>query len=548
VIARRALLPLFLLLAGACTNQAPAEPTGSPSARLSVSPEPPAVQSKFVRMACDLPRIQLRRIVNGYITGKSGEIQFVLRTPHFFGANSHSGPWDYLQHVPLFFYGPGQVASAGKVEGPVTVADIAPTFARFLGSDFDTGDGDPLEEAVVPEGEPPKLIVLVVWDGGGRNVLAEYPGAWRELRRLIPAGAWFDDATVGSSPSVTPATHATMGTGVFPRTHGALDLRIRDGDQLVGPILNGPQYLLAPTLADEWDREKGNRPVVGFVATEPALGMIGHGSYAEGGDKDLALGQREGVWGLTPENQRYFSFEPELTELPGVLEEAVRRLDLEDGQQDGLWLGEPVLETPADILHTPAYAEYQTEVLRNVIREKGFGQDDETDLLFTNYKQIDRVGHRWPFPSPQMEAVVASSSREFVNLAEVLDEEVGPGEWVMALTADHGSTPSAASTGAYGINQIDLANDVNAAFDTDGDDVPALASFRVTQLWFNVAELEEQGHGLGDVADYLMRYTVEDNAADPSAVPSALRNERLFAAAFPGEALDGPPCLEAMSG
>jgi Type I phosphodiesterase / nucleotide pyrophosphatase len=548
VIARRALLPLFLLLAGACTNRAPAEPAGSPSARPSISPESPVVRGKYARIACDLPRIQLRRIVNGYITGKSGEIQFVLRTPHFFGANSHSGPWNYLQHVPLFFYGPGHVAAVGKITGPVTVADIAPTFARFLESDFDTADGDALEEALVPEAEPPKLIVLVVWDGGGRNVLAEHSAAWREFRRLIPAGAWFDDATVGSSPSVTPATHATMGTGVFPRTHGALDLRIREGDQLVGPILNGPQYLLAPTLADEWDREEENRPVVGFVATEPALGMIGHGSYAEGGDKDLALGQREGVWGLTPENQKYFSYEPELTELPGVLEEAVRRLDLEDGQQDGLWLGEPVLEAPADILHTPAYAEYQTEVLRNVIREKGFGQDDEPDLLFTNYKQIDRVGHRWPFPSPQMEAVVASSAREFVNLAEVLDEEVGSGEWVMALTADHGSTPSAASTGAYGIDQTALADDVNAAFDTDGDDVPALASFRVTQLWFNVAELEEQGHSLGDVADFLMRYTVEDNAADPSAVPSALRNERLFAAAFPGEVLDGLPCLEATSG
>lgn len=548
MIARRALLPLFLVLASACTNQNSAQPLGSPSVRPSVSPESPVVRGKFARIACELPRIQLQRIVNGYITGKSGEIQFVLRPPHFFGANSHSGPWEHLQRVPLFFYGPGHVAEAGKVEGPVTVADIAPTFARFLGSDFDTTDGGPLEEALMPGGDPPKLIVLVVWDGGGRNVLAEYPAAWREVRRLIPDGAWYDDATVGSSPSVTPATHATMGTGVFPRTHGALDLRIREGDRLVGPILNGPQYLLAPTLADEWDRDQGNLPVVGFVATEPALGMIGHGSYAEGGDKDLALGQREGVWGLTPENQKYFSFEPELTELPGVLEEAVRRLDLEDGRQDGLWLGQPVLEEPGDILLTPAYAEYQTEVLRNVIREKGFGQDDVPDLLFTNYKQIDRVGHTWPFPSPQMDAVVASSAREFVNLTEVLDEEVGRGEWVMALTADHGSTPSAASTGAHSIDSIDLGNDINAAFDTDGDGVLALSSIRVTQLWFNVAELEEQGHTLGDVADFLMRYRVRDNVADPSAVPPALRNERLFASAFPGQVLDELPCLEATSG
>jgi hypothetical protein len=536
---------VVLLLLVACSSSAPPEAARSPGAEVPTPTKTldPAVRGKFARIACRIPAVQLRRIVNGYIPGKSGEIQFVLRTPHFFGANSHSGPWEYLQHVPLFFYGPDHVPAVGEVGRPVTVADIAPTFARLLGYDFDTPDGDPLDEAIEEGQQPPKLIVLMVWDGGGRNVLAEHPDAWRRFRRLIPQGAWFENATVGSSPSVTPATHATMGTGVFPRTHGALDLRIRDGDHLVGPILGGPRYLLAPSLADEYDRDLGNRPVIGFVATEPALGMLGHGSYTEGGDKDLALGQREGVWGLTPENQEYFDYRPSLTEVPG-LDEAVRRLDLQDGRLDGRWLGEAVLELPADILHTPAYAEYQTAVLRNVIREEGFGGDDVPDLLFTNYKQIDRVGHRWPFPSPQMEAVVASSAREFINLTEMLDEEVGRGEWVMALTADHGSTPSAATTGAYAIDQLALNDDVNAAFDTDGDDVPVLQSFRVTQLWINLAELEENGHTLGEVADFIMDYTPSDNAADLSAVRPNLQDERLFRAAFPDTVLRDLPCLE----
>ena len=544
VTARRPFLVVLLLLI-ACSSTAPPEAARSPGAEVVTPTETldPAVRGKFARIACRIPAVQLRRIVNGYIPGKSGEIQFVLRTPHFFGANSHSGPWEYLQHVPLFFYGPGHVPAVGEVDRPVTVADIAPTFARLLGYDFDTPDGDPLDEAIEAAQQLPKLIVLVVWDGGGRNVLAEHPGAWRRFRRLIPQGAWFENATVGSSPSVTPATHATMGTGVFPRTHGALDLRIREGDHLVGPILGGPRYLLAPSLADEYDRDAGNRPVIGFVATEPALGMLGHGSYTEGGDKDLALGQREGVWGLSPENQEYFDYRPSLTEVPG-LEEAVRRLDLQDGRLDGRWLGEAVLELPADILHTPAYAEYQTAVLRNVIREEGFGDDDVPDLLFTNYKQIDRVGHRWPFPSPQMEAVVASSAREFINLTEMLDEEVGRGEWVVALTADHGSTPSATTTGAYAIDQLALNDDVNAAFDTDGDDVPVLQSFRVTQLWINLAELEENGHTLGEVAEFLLDYTPSDNAADPSALRPALQNERLFRSAFPDTVLRDLPCLE----
>jgi hypothetical protein len=541
---------VLLLILLACSSNAPSGPARSPTPEPTSTPTAtptetidPAVRGKFARIACRIPEVQLRRILNGYIPGKSGEIQFVLRTPHFFGANSHSGPWEYLQRVPLFFYGPDHVPAVGQVDRPVTVADIAPTFARLLGDDFDTPDGDPLHEAIEQGQQPPRLIVLVVWDGGGRNVLAEHADAWRRFRRLIPRGAWFENATVGSSPSVTPATHATMGTGVFPRTHGALDLRIREGDKLVGPILGGPQHLLAPSFADQYDLDLGNRPVIGFVATEPALGMLGHGSYAEGGDKDLALGQREGVWGLTDENQKYFDYRPSLTEVPG-LDEAVRRLDLQDGRLDGRWLGEAVLELPADILHTPAYAEYQTAVLRNVIREEGFGADDVPDLLFTNYKQIDRVGHRWPFPSPQMEAVVASSAREFINLTEVLDEEVGRGQWVMALTADHGSTPSAATTGAYSIDQFALNDDVNATFDTDGDDVPVLQSFRVTQLWINLPELEENGHTLGEVAEYLMDYTPADNAASPSAVPPDLRNERLFRTAFPDTVLQDLPCLE----
>jgi hypothetical protein len=513
----------------------PSEVTGT------TSPTTAPAGGKYARIACDLPRAQLERIRNGYINGKAGELQFVLRPPNYFGLYSHSGPWDFLQQVPFFFYGPGHVPAVGEVSRPVTMPDLAPTLAQYIDFPFDTPDGDPLTEAVLPGQDPPKLVVLVVWDGGGRNVLDRYPAAWGPVRRLIPDGVWFERATVGSSPSVTPAVHATMGTGVYPRRHGVLDLRIRDGDSLVGPILGGPQYMQENTLADEFDLATDNEAVVGWVASEPTLGMMGHGSYLDGADRDLALGQRTGIWGLTPQNMEYFRFEPYINEIGG-LDEAVRGIDLEDGALDGVWLGHP-LETPDDILHTPAYARYQTGVIREVIRREGFGQDEIPDLLFTNYKQIDKMGHRWSWPSPQMEAVVRSSAEEFVALVRLLDREVGEGEWVMALTADHGITPSSEETGAYSINQTDLSNDVNAAFDTDGDDVNVLQSFRVTQLWINLPELEENGHTLGDIADFLMAYTPADNTPDPSALPEGLRDLRLFRAAFPGAVLDALPCL-----
>ena len=536
---RRSLLYILLTTAVACSSTTPASDPRPTQGGTSETATPPAEVAKgpFVRMACSLPERWLLRILQGYFPGRSGEIQILPREPNFFGAWTHSGPWDYLQRVPMFLYGPGHVPAVGEVGRPVTMADLAPTLAQYLGYDFTTPDGEPLHEAVEPGAEPPKLIVVVVWDAGGRNVMDHYADRWPNVSRLIPQGAWYDHATVGSSPSVTPAVHTTLGTGVFPDRHGILDLRIRQGETLVGPILSGPRYLRVPTLADLYDRENGNQPLVGMVASEPTLGMIGHGSFLDGGDRDLALGQREGEWGLTPENHKYFTFRDYVNDLPG-LDEAIRELDGRDGQLDGLWLGEDVFSDPYYILKTPAYAEYQTGVLREVILREGFGSDDVPDLLFTNYKQIDQVSHQWSWPSPQMDAVIGSSDQAIGDLVKILNREVGRDQWVLALTADHGATPTSEYSGGFRIDQQTLTAAVNDAFDRDGDDVKVVQSFRVTQMWMNMAELKENGATLEDVSRFLMRYTEGDN--DPSATDSP--GEPVLQAAFPSYVLKNLPC------
>jgi hypothetical protein len=540
-VTRRTLLALGLAAAVAMACSGPPagrQPTlgnedGPPTTTMTPTRDP---RGRFERLVCGLPEKWVLRIINGYFPGRSGDIQIIPKEPNFFGAWTHSGPWEYLQRVPLFLYGPGHVAPAGEVRRPVTMADLAPTLGAHLGYDFDTRDGDVLREAVLPDAEPPKLIVVVVWDAGGQNVIDHYEDAWPKVRRLIPRGAWYENATVGSSPSVTPAVHTTLGTGEFPSRHGVLDLRIRHDGELVGPILSGPQYLRVTTLADEFDRAMGNEPVVGFVASEPTLGMIGHGSYLDGGDRDIALGMREGVWGLTGANLEYFTFRDYVNDLPG-LDRAIRELDAADGQLDELWMGEDVFQDPFYIVKTPAYAEYQTGVLREVIRREGFGADGPPDLLFTNYKQIDQVGHEWSWPSPQMEAVVGSSDKAVGDLVRILDHEVGRGEWVIALTADHGATPLEEFSGAFRIEQQTLIQDVNDAFD-DGDATKVVQSFRVTQMWIDMDELEDAGATLEDLSRFLMRYSEGDN--DPAATDSP--SAPVLEAAFPSSVLDDLPC------
>ena len=80
---------------------------------------------------------------------------FVPQEPNFVGTNfPHSGPWDYLQDVPLFWYGPGIIPALGRVERPVTLADVAPTQAKLLDFAFDAPDGRALPEIPKPDTPP----------------------------------------------------------------------------------------------------------------------------------------------------------------------------------------------------------------------------------------------------------------------------------------------------------------------------------------------------------------------------------------------------------
>ena len=503
--------------------------------------EPVAAAQSWAQIACSLPDEQIQRIYNGYHEGRSGEVQFMPRYPNFVGSYySHSGVWPYLQEVPLLFYGPGHVPSAGTVKRPATVADIVPTYADMMGFDFDAPDGSSLGEAIVVDEPPlpitpgpdPKLIFTLIWDGGGRDVLKTYSKSTPNLKRLKSQGAWFENTTVGSSPSVTPAIHASLGTGAFPRHHGIVDLRFRIGG---GPPTSTQraEALISPTLADEYDAANDNTPVVGMVGAEGTLGMIGHGTGFQGGDADIAAAQRAGRWRLSGSNGQFFQFPGYVPGLPGY--KKIRpTADRQDGSVDGSWF-DLRLDSPDSLTYTPAYTQYQTEVVEEIIKREAFGADEVTDLLFVNYKQIDKVGHKYSFPSRQMAAVVRGVDEALGELVKILNRTVGEGQWVLSLTADHGFTPREQTTGATIIDNYELARDLNSNFGA------AIQSPRPTQAW--VSEGALKGRSLGDVARYLMNYTRAQNTVNPSRLPAGAGGEELLAAAFPSSVLPGLPCI-----
>jgi len=528
---------------------ASASPQATDGPRASASP---ATGGSLAERVCAVDRELLLRIAHGTRLDRSGEVQLLPREPSFVsGGLSHAGPWDYVQEVPMLWYGPGFVRP-WVYRRPVTLADVAPTQAALLRFPFEAPDGRPLTEALVAGRPVPRLVVTVVWDAAGRRVLETWPGAWPYLRSLARRGASFERATAGASPANTPPSHATIGTGALPATNGVMDEYVRMGSAVFKPYDMGPGVLVRPTLADLYDRARGNRPLVGAVATlDPHLGMMSHGSLWGGGDRDLAVtrqlegsekGGAEGfTWNLTTAMAPFYELPGYVNEVGGF-EEDVRRLDQADGALDGRWRDNDIAAL-AGGFDTPARTPYQTRLVEEIVRREGFGDDRVPDLLFVNYKAIDTIGHRFSVNSPEMEEAIRAQDDALRELVAFLDREVGPGRWVMVIVADHGHQFDPAVSGAFLIDIDRVERALAERFD-DGDGVPVVQRVRPTEVWLDLEELRGNGHTLADVSRALMALTKADTRKREATLAPGEEGDPVFEAAFPTALLRRLPCLE----
>lgn len=557
-----AALALALILV-ACTGD---DGSPSPSPERSATAPPPtttatssiARESEMARDACrTIDRDVLLRTWRGVRLDRSGDVQIIPIEPNFVsGGLTHATPFDYTQEVPVFLYGPGFVRP-GTYGAPITLADVAPTTAALLKFPFIARDGAAQTQALLAadERDLPRLVVTVIWDSGGTNVLDRWPASWPYLASLVPHGAWFTNATVGASPSNTPIGHSTIGTGAFPVHNGFVDEYMRVNGILQKPNANGPAFLIEPTLADLYDRAMGNRPNVGAIATLAAhVMMMSHGSQWGGADRDLAVtrekefGETAGAesvqWNLTSGMAPFYELPSYVNDLP-PLSRYVEEVDRADGALDGMWRGNSI-EQLSNGFDTPARTPFQQALVERLVVRERFGVDDVPDLLYVNYKAIDTIGHLFSADGIEMSDAVATQDATLQRFVEFLDRTVGRGEWVMVLAADHGTQPDPEVSGAFQIDVAKLETGLRDAFD-DGDDVAVVERVRPSEIWLDRDELRENGHTLADVSQWLLGLTQADTFKNQNVPDPGHENERVFAAALPSSILAALPCVRGSS-
>jgi hypothetical protein len=504
-----------------------------------VRPDATGVQLDAAR---DLGAEYLELIQRASHPGRSGDLQLLLSP--FNSANyafesmslqprdprtSHAAVWMYLERVPLVAYGPGVIVP-GDSETRVSLADLAPTTAQLIGFENWPTDRQGIGlHGLRTTGVTPKVVVTFVYDGGGWNVLRQWPDDWPNLKRLMREGANYRNALTGSFPAVTACAHATIGTGSFPRQHGITGHNIRDGKTGARkayrePGNADPSDILVPTLSDLWHDATG--AWVGQIGYQVwHMGMLGHGGTGRPSD-DLPVGvyfDESGGMGWQPHNPALFRL-PMATPGMDVLEARMATFD------------EPRWDLEFEAWRTtyccvPPIAGYQGDLLEAAFTNEPIGVG-EPSLLYTTFKSPDYTGHVFGMASEWEGLMLNAVDAELGRLVDQLEARF-PGDYVLLVTADHGQCPLPDSLGGVRLDPIQLADTIERRF---GAGLRTAVQYTApSEVYLDRDALGDAGASVDDVAAALRPLTYRENLG-PYVPASVIEQQYLdspeFAAVF----------------
>jgi len=461
---------------------------------------------------------------------------------------THASSWDYDTDIKLVLYGPGFVKDGVRL-GKTTLQNIAPTYARMIGTPAPAGSmGRVMTEALVPTSKRPKVILTIVMDGGGRTLYEAWPDAWPVIKGLAARGVEYTEAKVTQLETATAVSHAAIGTGGYPFTTRIVGNEIYDParNQVINSFPDlSPQFVKAPTLADEYGVRAQHRPVVIGTSFQDraAIGMVGHGASYDAGNKShiVILFDRPrtpAVKAAFPgdEQEHRLMTNIELFSFPAYLRgRSPMPYVNELTAGTGVWMGHKI-DDSANVRFTPAYVQFECDNMLLMMDREPIDQADVTSLIYMSMKPTDYAGHRWGFESLEAREALRAQDACVGKLIEKLNARVGEGNYVVTITADHGMMPMPEVVGGHRIFLRTLLEMIDTKF---GAKIGLGGGF--INLWFDQKKMKEIGVTNRDIADYLRSLTAGAYYGPREKWPAYLPyrpDERLFFNAYTYEQVE----------
>jgi predicted AlkP superfamily pyrophosphatase or phosphodiesterase len=329
----------------------------------------------------------------------------------------------------------------------------------------------------------PKLVVLLVVDQMRGDYVDKFLPQWTGgLKRLVEEGAWFRDAAYPYADTETCVGHATISTGAFPATHGMVanawwdrkDQKMvtctADPDPSVknigyaGAIPKGADTawrMAVPSFAEElkFQTSGATRIVTFSLKARAAITMAGHKAEAatwfDGGawvtsstygtlpfmeeqaKSHPAKADFGKTWSLSLPESAYWYSEKALGAVPPEGWDLTFPHPLRGksgaGEPDSMffeqWASSPYADTAL------------TELAEKAVDALNLGKAAGTDFLAVSYSSVDYVGHKFGPRSREIQDILVRLDKDLGELFAHLDKRVGRGNYVVALSADHGVVP-----------------------------------------------------------------------------------------------------------
>jgi hypothetical protein len=395
-----------------------------------------------------------------------------------------------------------------------------------------------------PSGTEPKLVVIIAVDQMRADYLTRYGVPWQGgLKRLMTDGAWFTEAAYPYQNTITCAGHATIGSGRFPYHTGVILNAWFDRES--GKSMECTYDPSASTVAAKGRADRGDsaRELVG-----PALGDAI--KDARGNVVTISMKARAAIMlaGHHPTASVWYvgngNFATSTAFAGQVPQFVVRTLDddpvdkdrsagwtkvLPDndyqGPDEGLGERAPAGWTTT-FPHTftdrfydqwqqsPLADAYLERLAEAAIDQYKLGRGDHVDYLGVSFSALDSVGHGFGPDSHEVQDTLARLDRTLEKLLNRLDDRVGKGKYVLALSADHGVAPIPEQAKARGedagrITTGAIVKDVDAALVPFLGPPPHVRAVAYTDFYFRPAswdKLQKNQPALKAAIDAIQKY------------------------------------------
>jgi arylsulfatase A-like enzyme len=193
--------------------------------------------------------------------------------------------------------------------------------------------------------------------------------------------------------------------------------------------------------------------------------------------------------------------------------------------------------------NSPLCGTVTTDMAIAALRGEQLGKGEATDMLCVSYSQTDVIGHKWGTRGKMTDDAYLTLDQDLARLLTALDEQVGRGNYLLFLTADHGAAHNNQFMQDHKMNggKWLSKNIIQEAEECVQRELhakkPVINAVMDYRFFLNQKSIKEQGLDYQKVKDCIIRYlrtspnavfAIDFEKVNQTSIPPLLRDRALL--------------------